>query len=83
MSTETQTFPCTPAQYAAMQALAAQNGLTITGDSGVASKLGVTIAYSYDDPNLTLTLVRREFFDPSADEIEANLAAMVAKVTAS
>ena len=78
---KTLVVPVTPSQYAAMQAEAAQNGLTIAGEIGTASKAGITVGYAYDGTTLTLALVDRSWYDPPADSIMASMRDMVAKVT--
>ena len=58
----------------------AETGILITGNSGEVTHLGVTISWQYSDPEqvLRVTLVHRDFFDPSAESILKQLDALVA-----
>lgn len=54
-------------------------GITVNSDAGQDSKDGVTLSWSYTNQTLTTTLVKREFFDPSAAEIEGDITKLVAQ----
>lgn len=63
------TFPgVTPAQYEALKAAAAKNGITITGVTGTVESRGCTISYAYagwpgcTSAPLSLTLVHAPMF---------------------
>jgi hypothetical protein len=55
-------------------------GITITSDIGEQTKDGIELSWSYNAANLdlTVTLVKREFFDPSAQIIDTDIATLVA-----
>ena len=54
-------------------------GIEIKGNVGIASGKGITLSWSYnpDSDVLVITMVKRAFYDPSQDVIEADIAAMV------
>lgn len=69
------TIPLTQAQYDAKVAQLKQDqGITLSGDSGTVSKLGVVIDYSYDGKDLTLEVKDKPFLI-SEKHIEAMIAA--------
>lgn len=68
------TFPLTPAQLAEKKCTLAQNGITITGDSGSVSSHGCVIAYSYDGAALTLRVLSHPWYLATA-VVEEKLAA--------
>ena len=82
MTASPQTFTITPEQYAALIAEAQAAGVPIAGDSGTASKDGVTVAWTYDGTTLTLTVESRAWYDPPIATIQAKLAALVESVMA-
>lgn len=49
------TISLTPEQFEAKKVEAAQNGISITADSGVIETHGCTFQYAYDGTNLELT----------------------------
>ena len=53
----TQTWPVTPAQYAAMEADVNASGFPISGNFGEAEKDGVTVDWGYDGTTLSITVV--------------------------
>lgn len=67
------------ARFAAISdKVSTEAGLQITGDSGKVSHLGVTISWEYSESTLRVTLVHRDFFDPSAEMILKQLDTLVA-----
>ena len=72
----------TPERFAAIAAAVQEKaGITISGNVGEASKKGITIAWNYDPAQqvLTLTLEKREWYDPSEQTIDADLDQLVAR----
>ena len=56
-------IPMTPDQFSkAGQELQARQGITLTGNEGTISKMGVTAAYKYDGAHLTVTVTDKPFF---------------------
>jgi hypothetical protein len=68
----------TPEQYESFVAKAKAAGIAITGDSGTASKMGVTVSWSYDPPRqqLTVQVISTPFFI-KASTVDAKIAALV------
>jgi len=55
--------PLTPQEFAALgQKLEADQGITLTGDTGNITKMGVTAAYAYQDGLLTINILEKPFF---------------------
>jgi len=78
-----QIFPdITPEQFACLVAKAAAQGIEIAGNSGSASRDGVTIAWDYDDAGqiLTLQCTASPFFIP-CNMINARLQGLVDSCT--
>jgi hypothetical protein len=66
------------AQFSALAAKAQENGIAITDDKGSAKKLGVEVAWDYNDVTLTLSLqVLHTPIFVSAETVEDKLAEMV------
>lgn len=56
-------IPLTQQQYdAKVEQLKQEQGITLAGDSGTVSKLGVTIEYNYDGKELTVEVKDKPFF---------------------
>ena len=56
-------IPMTPDQFAqAGKTLEAKQGITLTGNEGTLSKMGVTAAYKYDGAHLAITVLEKPFF---------------------
>ena len=56
-------IPMTPAQFAeAGQQIQAKQGITLTGNEGQLSKMGVTAGYKYDGTHLNITILEKPFF---------------------
>ncbi len=56
-------IPLTPEQFAAKrQQLQAEQGITLEGDEGKISKMGVTAGYQYADGQLKVTILDKPFF---------------------
>lgn len=74
---DTQTFPnIDAAKWARIQdAVKEKAGIDISADFGVASAKGITISWNYAAATKTLVikLVKRSFYDPSADTIDADI----------
>ncbi len=68
----------TSAQYAVLISKAESNGISITGNSGTASKYGVEVAWNYspDAQQLTLQCLKTPFFMSAAD-VDAKLQSLV------
>lgn len=66
MSNKTQTWPVTPAEYAAMEAEVNAEGFPITGDSGTeyVTKFALTakIGWTYDGATLGITVLSAPMF---------------------
>jgi len=58
----------------------AKAGIEISTDSGIASEKGVKLAWGYNaaDSTLSVTLVSRAFYDPSAATIDTDIAQWIA-----
>ena len=53
----------TPDQFAhAGQQLQSKQGITLTGNEGTISKMGVTAGYKYDGAHLTVNVLEKPFF---------------------
>lgn len=61
-------------------AVQAKAGITISTDVGAASAKGITIGWVYSPgtQDLTITLVKRSFFDPSEETIDTDIKTWVA-----
>lgn len=70
--------PVTPEQFAMLTAKARAAGISISGNSGIASELGVEVAWNYipDMQELTLQCLDTPFF-MSSDAVNAKLRALV------
>jgi hypothetical protein len=60
-------------------AVKAKSGITISADTGQASAKGITISWAYDAATieLTITLIKESWYDPSATEIDTDIATWV------
>lgn len=60
-------------------AVKAKTGISIIGNVGHAGAKGIQLGWSYDPQSLTLntSLFKREFFDPSEQVIDSDLAQLV------
>jgi hypothetical protein len=58
----------------------AKVGVTISGDVGEASSKGIEISWSYNATtlNLTITVVKTSWYDPSISVIDTNIEQLVA-----
>ena len=71
------TYTVTPEEFAAIEKRAASgSGINIQGNSGTASKLGVTITWNYDGTTLTIDCTSHPFF-VGAEEIQADIDKLV------
>jgi hypothetical protein len=70
------TFPLTPDQLAAKEAVLATNGIYISGPSGTINSHGVTANYSYDGTVLTVTVTGHPWYIPQ-DVVESKLSAFL------
>ena len=70
--------PVTPEQFAKLIAKAQTAGISISGNSGIASELGVEVAWNYepDKQELSLQCLKAPFF-VSSDDVNAKLRALV------
>ena len=56
-------IPLTPAQFAsAAKILEEKQGITLTGDEGEISRMGVTASYKYADGTLSIAILEKPFF---------------------
>ena len=70
-------IPLTPEQFAAKrQQLQTEQGITLEGDEGKISKMGVTAGYQYADGELRVTILDKPFF-VSTDYCEEQLRAFL------
>ena len=76
MGRPVQRFTVTPAQYAVLVDKATTAGVPITDTNGTATKLGVSVSWSYLEPTLSIQVVKTPFF-LSADTVEAKIATVV------
>ena len=71
-------IPLTPEQFAAKrQQLQTEQGITLDGDEGKISKMGVTAGYQYAEGLLKVTILDKPFFvttDYCEDQLKAFLA---------
>lgn len=68
----------TEVRYAALVAKAQGAGLPVAGNSGVASKMGVKVSWSYEPDKQTLTMqVLGTPFFVNSDAVNAKIAEMV------
>ncbi len=68
----------TPEQYAsAGQELQTKQGITLAGNEGTLSKMGVTAAYKYDGAHLSINILEKPFF-LSEDFCEAEIKKFIA-----
>lgn len=78
---DSQTFQCIDADkwLRIKEVVLNKAGIGINSLVGNGSAKGITLSWSYspDTQVLITTLVKRSFYDPSADVIEADLAEMV------
>ncbi len=72
-------IPLTEDEFTAMAArVEQQQGITLTGNEGKISKMGVTAAYQYAEGFLRVTILDKPFFI-STDYCEEQLKAFLAK----
>jgi len=71
----------TPAQFEQLREEAQAQGISISGPTGEAEKLGVRVSWAYKNNNLTLQVLHVPFL-LSPDNIELRFKAMVQKVQA-
>lgn len=57
----------------------AKVGVDVTGDVGDATAKGIELSWSYNATtlDLSITLVKRTWFDPSQSEIDADIASWI------
>jgi hypothetical protein len=56
-------IPLTPEEFAALAVKAQQEqGITLTGDEGKITKMGVTAGYKYADGHLQIAILEKPFF---------------------
>jgi hypothetical protein len=72
-----QTFTITPTQYETLLAKAQAAGVPISGNSGTATKDGVTVEWEYDAVTLSIAVESRAWYDPSISDIQAKITALV------
>lgn len=60
------TFNLTWAQFDAKRQQLNQHGINITGIAGTVTNSGVTLAYDYREPVLSLSIVNKPFFYPDS-----------------
>jgi hypothetical protein len=81
MADKTQTFSITPAQYQTLAAKAQAAGVPISGDTGTATKDGVTVSWAYSGNSLGITIENREWFDPSVASLQQKITDLVTEAT--
>jgi hypothetical protein len=57
MANAPQVFQITPAQYSSFVSKAQAAGITVAGRTGIASKAGFTVEWTYDGAVLSVTVV--------------------------
>jgi hypothetical protein len=77
MENAPQTWKVTPAQYAEMLKNVNSAGFHLIGNSGEATKDGVTVGWEYDGTTLSITVINRSWYDPSVSDIKARIAKAV------
>jgi hypothetical protein len=61
------TYPLSPSGFTALRAKLLELGVTLPSDSeGTVSYRGIELKYSYDAPELTLTVEKKPFFVPAS-----------------
>ena len=74
MANSPQTWKVTPSQYAEMLKNVNAAGFNLVGNSGEATKDGVTVGWEYDGTPLSITVINRSWYDPSVSDIEDRIA---------
>ena len=59
------TYTLSSVQYAKALAMLKASGVDITGNSGEIENSGIRLGYEYQEPNLTISIIRKPFYMPT------------------